>query len=104
MAKKAAADNIVVEWSGSCGIENAQSLKDSLLKVLKKASQIELDLSKVEDVDLTAIQIILAARKEALSQQKLFFIKDNIPADVVDFSASFGIQLEKINETGGPDA
>lgn len=104
MAKKAGSDVVTVEWSGSAGIENAQSLKDSLLKVLKKASHIELDLSKVEEIDITGIQIIMAARKEALQQQKVFFIKEDIPADVVEFSASFGLPLDKLNETGGSNA
>ena len=68
MADKA--DFETVTWQGTAGIEQAHELRDELLAAFEKSSDVRLDISKVEDIDITGIQIIIAAQKEAEKQRQ----------------------------------
>ena len=58
------ADNFeTVKWQGTAGIEQAHKLRDEILEAFKKNSKVRLDISEVDDIDITGIQIIIAARK-----------------------------------------
>ena len=81
----AAAKEKVVKWKGSLGIEQAESLKSELLEAFDKNKNVLLDLSKVEDVDTTTIQLILAAKKEAEKKGINFKVDKNIPNAAVEF-------------------
>lgn len=83
-----------VKWQGTAGIEQAHSLKDGILAAFKKNSEVRLDISEVEDIDITGIQIIIAARKEAEKNGKSFFITGKIPNAIEEFIASSSIKLD----------
>lgn len=94
-----------VSWVGNAGIEEAARLKKTLTDAFKKASSIELDLSGVEDMDIIGVQLILAAKKQAEKEHKLFFVKENIPKKLVEFTSGFGIEINKLNfKDGGSNA
>ncbi len=84
-----------VTWQGSAGIEQAFSLKEGLLKAFEGNSKVLLDISQIEDIDITGIQIIVSAEKEAISQNKQFFIAGNVPKQISDFISLTGISLDK---------
>ncbi|WP_191013314.1 STAS domain-containing protein [Treponema zioleckii] len=87
-------DRITVKWQGTAGIEQAHALSDELLQAFKDSSDVRLDISEVEDIDITGIQVIIAARKEAEKQQKNFYITGKIPPAIQDFTAASSISLK----------
>ena len=104
MAQKKNDDVVTVTWEDCAGIEEAVSLREKLLDEFSKGKNIELDISAVTDIDITGIQIILAAGKEAEKQKKKFFLKENIPQEIIEFASGFGIALDQLNLAGGPHA
>ena len=63
-AKKEKKSNII-KWTETAGIEYAGKLKIELQKAIDENPLVFIDLSGLEDIDLTGIQLILAAKKEA---------------------------------------
>ncbi len=84
-----------VKWQGTAGIEQVNTLKDSLLDAFKKSSEVRLDISKVDDIDITGIQVILAAKKEAEKTGKEFFLTGEIPSVIDDFTKASAISLKE---------
>lgn len=91
-----AAKEKVVEWSGSLGIEQAESLKNELSNALAENNNVVLNLSKVEDIDTTTIQLIIAAQKEAEKRGINFKVDKNLPESTVNFLNLLSLP---INET-----
>ncbi len=83
----------VVKWEGSLGIEQALSLKDELMKALESSKKVVLNLSAVEDIDSTTIQLIIAAQKEAEKRAVAFKVDTNIPAASGNFFALLNLPL-----------
>jgi anti-anti-sigma regulatory factor len=69
-------------WKGTAGIEQAILLKKELLDAFKKQRTVSLDISEVEDIDISALQIILAAVKEAEKKSGNFYITGTIPDNI----------------------
>ncbi|BDC95072.1 MULTISPECIES: STAS domain-containing protein [Treponema] len=93
-----------VKWHGTAGIEQAHMLRDELLGAFEKSSEIRLDISQVEDIDITGIQIIVSARREAEKQGKEFYIKGKIPQAIKDFISASSVTLDEyILEDGSPE-
>lgn len=90
-----------VKWNGTAGIEQAHSLRDSLLAAFGKSSEVRLDISGVDDIDITGIQIIIAARKEADKLGKVFCLTGKIPPVIGDFTAASAISLGEYHIDGG---
>lgn len=90
------ADNfVIVKWQGTAGIEQAHKLKDEILESFKKNSEVRLDISEVEDIDITGIQIIIAARCEAEKNGKAFFVTGKIPKSIEEFVTASSITLQE---------
>lgn len=83
-----------IKWHGVAGIEQAHSLRDELIESFKKAPEVRLDISEVEDIDITGIQIVISAKKEADKLGKKFFITGKIPDAIQQFTAASSISLE----------
>ena len=83
-----------VVWDDTVSIENAQKKKQELLKAFNSSEVILLDISKLEDLDVSAVQLILAAEKEAILQKKKFKIIGEISQNFVDFFCRIGIPME----------
>ncbi len=96
LAAKNSPQEQTIKWTGTAGIESADKLQKELLKALNSASTLFLDLSEVEDIDLTGIQLILATQKEADSQKKEFFVKDNVPPAISEYVSGCGIDLNSL--------
>ena len=69
-----------------------------LQKAINANQEIYLDLSELEDIDLTGIQLIIAAKKEAESSQKNFLLKGQIPQAIMEYVSGCGISLENFTE------
>lgn len=85
-----------VTWKGIVTIENIESKKKELLKVLKKADTVTLDIAELDTIDLTAIQLIVSTIKYSKANGKKFSINQNIPQPVYDFCNLIGIDKSKI--------
>ena len=88
----------IVKWTGTAGIESAKKLQTELQKAINANQEIYLDLSELEDIDLTGIQLIIAAKKEAEASQKNFLLKGQIPQAILEYVSGCGISLENFTE------
>ena len=90
--KKKSAGSIIV-LQDSVGIEQASSIKKQFADSIKKNKTTFVDISKITDIDSSIIQLILAAKKEADSLQKEFFITGTVPSEVSDLLSLLSIAL-----------
>jgi len=87
-------NSITIKWHGTAGIEQAHALQEELLSAFKN-DKILLDISEVEDIDITGVQIIVSARKEAEKQKKEFYITGKIPDVIAEFISASSITLSE---------
>lgn len=86
-------------------IYNAADLKKDLMDALAAGEQLDLDLSRVEEMDTAGLQLLILAKQEATQQGKAMRIVQHSPAvrEVIDFynmAAHFGDPLVILaNET-----
>lgn len=85
-----------VIWDDTVSIENAQKKKQELLKAFNSSEVICLDISRLEDLDISAVQLILASQKEAVVRKKKFKIIGEIPHNFIDFFCRIGIPMDKL--------
>lgn len=85
-----------VIWNDTVSIENAQNKKQELLKAFNSADKILLDISQVEDLDISAVQLIIASQKEAFLRKKEFQIVGEISANFADFFCRIGIPMDNL--------
>jgi anti-anti-sigma factor len=81
--------------AGTLDIYDAGPLRETLLHLLEAPSGMVLDLSDVEECDLTAIQLFCAARKSAESANKAFVIHSASSA-VVKVCAAIGVTADQL--------
>lgn len=79
-------------------IYQAEALKAQLLQALAAASELELDLSQVGDMDTAGLQLLIMLKREAQQQGKQLSLQGHSPAvrSVIDFcnlAAEFGDPL-----------
>lgn len=80
---------------GDMTIYGATSLKQKLLGALKGASRLEVDLSRVGEVDTAGVQLLLLAKREAMAAAKTLRLTGHSPAildaiDLFNLGATFG--------------
>lgn len=68
---------------GSLGIDRAAALRVSLLEAFEKGGPVELDLSAVDDVDLSCVQLLYAARREAVERKLSFHLVGSLAKRLV---------------------
>ena len=80
---------------GDVTIYGAVALKARLMDALKGASQLEVDLSRVGEVDTTGVQLLLLLKREAAQSRKAVRLLGHSPAildaiDLFNLGATFG--------------
>jgi anti-anti-sigma factor len=83
---------------GEMTIYRAAELKESLLPHIDHASVIEIDLSQVSEIDSAGLQLLIAAKLEAMIRDKqLHFVGHSKPVlellDLSDLGGFFGDQV-----------
>jgi anti-anti-sigma regulatory factor len=58
--------------AGSLTIEQAHQLREVLSGIIARSNQVFVSLAEVEDVDIASLQILYAARRDALRDDKEF--------------------------------
>ena len=59
----------VIQCEGEVGIAQAAELKNAIAAGLSEGRNIELDLRQVVEIDLTTLQVLVAAGREAAAQE-----------------------------------
>lgn len=85
--------NACILWKGTVGIEQALTLSKEILSVFESYKSVTLNLSGVEDMDISGIQILLAAVKEAEDKHIPFTITGPVPENIQAILKSVSIQL-----------
>lgn len=80
---------------GDMTIYKALALKTKLLQALKGASQLEVDLSRVGEVDTAGVQLLLLLKREAMKSRKALRLVGHSAAtldalDLFNLGAYFG--------------
>ncbi|MDY6935465.1 MAG: STAS domain-containing protein [Spirochaetota bacterium] len=65
----------VIELSEEIGIKRIREFYSQLSDVLSKESEITLDFSRVVRVDLSVVQVIMAALRESRKSEKKIMLK-----------------------------
>ena len=81
-------------------IENAKAVSVELLKSLKAQKSAVIDLSVVERLDLSGIQILISAQNMKESQKKSFYYTGTLKKAVFDKFNNNGFSLIPAEEDG----
>lgn len=84
-----------IALSGEIGIYNINELKQGLLDAFCESESMEVDLSKVSELDTSVVQVLLCARKDADRQGKQLQLKNHSNAviqvfDLYNLGSVFG--------------
>jgi|GEM_PF-2194502 len=76
---------LVLSFEGSQTIEKAEEIKKSLSNAIRsKKKEIIINLSKVEKIDLSFLQLLFSATTEAESKKKKISINEDVPNEILD--------------------
>lgn len=80
---------------GELTIFAARALRETLLNALQDGDEVEIDLSGVNEMDSAGLQLMIAAKREAMAQNKSLRFIGHSPAvldtlDLCELSAYFG--------------
>ena len=70
----------LVRLSGEVTVSSATRLRAELLAAIASDGEIHVDLEQVEDLDVSAMQLFVAAAREAAAQGRTF--QANVPAAI----------------------
>jgi ABC-type transporter Mla MlaB component len=80
----ASAPTVVIGFSGSVTIRNIEDYAQQLRQALAEADHVEIDLTQLDEVDFTFIQLLIAALNTAQSQGKTLFLSQPVGGVVLD--------------------
>jgi ABC-type transporter Mla MlaB component len=72
-----------IRLEGEVGIASAADLKSQLIQALGCGKQVRVSLQSVTDLDVTAVELLWAARREAKASSVAFAIDGPIPSMVL---------------------
>lgn len=96
MSEQTALLNVVVH--GELSISTAATVRDDLLAALDIADEVEVDLTRVTEIDSAGLQIMVAAKREAGARRKVLRFLGHSPAvldmlDLTDLAGYLGDPL-----------
>lgn len=80
---------------GELTIFTAQAVRERLLAALAAGGEVEVDLSRVSEMDSAGVQLLVAAKREAAARRQPLHFTGHSPAvvdtlDLCDLSGHFG--------------
>jgi anti-anti-sigma regulatory factor len=72
-----------LDLAGALTIERASALKTELLAALAEPGALYVDISAIDDLDLSCLQVFYAARKQAVAVGKDFHFSGTVPGRIV---------------------
>lgn len=88
-------ESIRLKCEGTLSIYEAAGLQEEVLACLEKDLDLELDLGGVTGCDMAGLQLLYAARKTAIKEQKVFAITDT-PQTVLDALQGAGLRPDEL--------
>jgi anti-anti-sigma regulatory factor len=70
----------------------AADFKNLLIEALASGKELQLDLQKTEDLDLTALQLLWAAEREAKGSGRSFVLAGPLPAPLSERCSDAGFE------------
>jgi ABC-type transporter Mla MlaB component len=74
---------ITIRMEGEVGIASAAELKELLVQALGSGQQVRVSLRSITDLDVTAVELLWAARREAKASGSAFALQGPIPPMVL---------------------
>jgi len=87
-----------IELMKNLTIENAEKAASELLKVLKSKTDVTVDLSSVERLDLSGIQLLISAQNTGEKQKHSFNYAGPMRKTIFDKLSNNGFSLVPIEE------
>ncbi|HVI51892.1 MAG TPA: STAS domain-containing protein [Candidatus Sulfotelmatobacter sp.] len=86
------APTVVIGFSGSATIRQADDVAHRLRQALESSDRIEVDCSELDEVDVTFLQLILAAHKSAEADGKVLVLSSPAKGALLDAVAICGAE------------
>lgn len=80
----------VIRLEGEINIASAGELKDLLLRGLASGKELRVDMGKATELDVTALQLLWAADREARKSATRFLLAGPIPDEISVMAAEAG--------------
>jgi anti-anti-sigma regulatory factor len=91
-------DKSALRLDGQIDIASAAELKQAMLDAISAGKKVSLSLQRVTDLDVTAVQLIWAAQREARSAGIEFAFDKREPQEVTASLADVGLDVCLANE------
>jgi anti-anti-sigma regulatory factor len=69
-----------------------EGIRDTIIEAFDAGSEVEIDAAAVEDADLTFIQVLASARKQAQAEGRSFRIVEPVPPLLASLAERAGLQ------------
>ena len=80
---------------GDMTITNAQTIKDRLTKALAQGGETVIRIGRIDDVDLTCLQMICAFHRSAVARGQHIMLDDNSSAEFKSFRKRVGFRRDQ---------
>lgn len=100
MAGSRGESEFTVKWSGETLADSAAECRAGLLKAFSSADRVFLDLSECTQIDIPAIQLIIASALEAANTGKKFSLVEPLPAEMKRIFELAGVSAESLKANG----
>ncbi len=82
----------MLRLEGEIGVTCAAELKRALIDAISSGREVELDLAQASDLDVTAIQLLWAARREAEKAGAPFAVAGDVPEKIGRAVSEAGVE------------
>lgn len=82
----------LVRLAGEIGIASAAELKKLLLEAVTSKTDVLLDFEQATDLDITALQLLWAAEREAHQKNLDLKISGQLPSELVSLAVEAGLE------------
>jgi anti-anti-sigma factor len=86
----------VIHLEGAIDIASAAELKEALLKALEGGGEVRVSLDKLTGLDVTAVELLWAAGREAKKAGAAFSLVGQAPGEVLAALADAGLDLMQV--------
>lgn len=92
----------VIRLEGEIDIVNAAELKDMMVAAMTSGKELHLDLQAATDLDVTAVQLLYCAAREA-EKTGIAFGVEHLPQSIRDSVREMGLEDFPAHGTSGDD-
>jgi anti-anti-sigma regulatory factor len=89
-----------IRLTGVIDVAAAEELKDVFLEALGSSQELDLVVAEVTYLDVTAVQLLWAARREASTQGVAWIFEDAVPEEVLSTLSRAGLAQPALPDSG----